>query len=225
MNIIELNKISKTYGKGEGKVKALQNVSLNIEREEFVAIMGPSGSGKTTLLNMIGLLDKPDSGKYLLDNREINSETGQNTLASLRRDKIGFVFQSFNLLARTTALDNVIMPAIYSGLKNRVNVAKKLLEQVGLGHRIKHKPNQMSGGEKQRVAIARALINNPQILLTDEPTGNLDTKTGQEIMKIFTDLNKNKGITILMITHEPEIAKHAQRSIKMRDGKISINNF
>lgn len=220
MNIIELDKISKTYGKGEAKVRALQNVSLNIEREEFVAIMGPSGSGKTTLLNMIGLLDKPDSGKYILDNREITSDTSQNTLAALRRDKIGFVFQSFNLLPRTSALDNVIMPAIYSGLRDRVNVAKKLLKQVGLEHRLKHQPNQMSGGEKQRVAIARALINNPQILLTDEPTGNLDTKSGQEIMRIFGDLNKNHGITILMITHEEEIAKHAGRSIRMRDGRV-----
>ena len=220
MNIIELKNISKTYGKGEAKVRALQSVSLKIEREEFVAIMGPSGSGKTTLLNIIGLLDKPDKGKYILENREVNNKTSANTLARLRRDKIGFVFQNFNLLARTSALDNVIMPAIYSGIKNRVNIAKKLLKQVGLEHRIDHKPNQMSGGEKQRVAIARALINNPQILLADEPTGNLDTKTGQEIMNIFSDLNKDKGITILMITHEAEIAKHAQRIIKMRDGRV-----
>jgi putative ABC transport system ATP-binding protein len=220
MNIIELDNISKTFGKGEGQVKALQNVSLSVKREEFVAIMGPSGSGKTTLLNMIGLLDKPDKGKYILDNREINSETSQNTLSLLRRDKIGFVFQTFNLLPRTSALDNVIMPAIYSGIKDRVNIAKNLLKQVGLEKRMSHEPSQMSGGEKQRVAIARALINNPQILIADEPTGNLDSKSEVEIMKIFTRLNKEKGITIVMVTHEDNIAKHAQRIVRMRDGEI-----
>lgn len=220
MNIIEIQNISKTFGKGEGQVKALQNVSLSVKREEFVAIMGPSGSGKTTLLNMIGLLDKPDKGKYILDNQEINSETAQNTLSLLRRDKIGFVFQTFNLLARTSALDNVVMPAIYSGIKDRVNIAKNLLKQVGLEKRMSHEPSQLSGGEKQRVAIARALINNPQILIADEPTGNLDSKSEVEIMKIFTRLNKEKGITIVMVTHEDNIAKHAQRIVRMRDGKI-----
>lgn len=220
MNIIKLNKICKTYGKGEAKITALSNINLEIKREEFVSIMGPSGSGKTTLLNIIGLLDKPNCGIYTLDNRIVDNTTGLNTLALLRRDKIGFVFQSFNLLPRTSALDNVILPAIYSGLKNRKEVAKKLLEQVGLKHRIKHKPNELSGGEKQRVAIARALINNPQILLLDEPTGNLDTKSGEEIMRIFDDLNKKQGITIVMITHENDIAKHSQRIIKIKDGKI-----
>ena len=220
MNIIEIDKISKTFGKGEGQVKALQNVSLSVKREEFVAIMGPSGSGKTTLLNMIGLLDKPDKGKYILNNQEINSETAQNTLSLLRRDKIGFVFQTFNLLARTSALDNVVMPAIYSGIKDRVNIAKNLLKQVGLEKRMSHEPSQLSGGEKQRVAIARALINNPQILIADEPTGNLDSKSEVEIMKIFTRLNKEKGITIVMVTHEDNIAKHAQRIVRMRDGEI-----
>ncbi len=220
MNIIELQNISKSYGKDNAKISAVKNVSLEIKREEFVAIMGPSGSGKTTLLNIVGLLDKPESGKYLLDSREINNETSQTTLAQLRRDKIGFVFQTFNLLPRTSALDNVVMPAIYSGLRDRVAIAKKLLKQVGLEKRMNHEPNQMSGGEKQRVAIARALINNPQIILADEPTGNLDTKSGADIMKIFHDLNKNKGITIVMITHEEEIAHHAQRTVKMRDGKI-----
>lgn len=220
MNIIKLDKICKTYGKGEAKITALSNINLEIKREEFVSIMGPSGSGKTTLLNIIGLLDKPNCGTYTLDNRIVDNTTGLNTLALLRRDKIGFVFQSFNLLPRTSALDNVILPAIYSGLKNRKEVAKKLLEQVGLKHRIKHKPNELSGGEKQRVAIARALINNPQILLLDEPTGNLDTKSGEEIMKIFDDLNKKQGITIVMITHENDIAKHSQRIIKIKDGKI-----
>lgn len=220
MNIIELNKIYKSFGKGAAEIKALDNINLSIKREEFVAIMGPSGSGKTTLLNIIGLLDRPDSGRYLLDNREITLQTSPHTLAALRRDKIGFIFQNFDLLARTSAMDNVIMPAIYSGLKERVKIAKKLLEQVGLGQRIHHKPSQLSGGEKQRVAIARALVNNPQIILADEPTGNLDTKSGQEIMKIFADLNKKQGITILMITHEAEIAKWAQRTIKMRDGRI-----
>jgi putative ABC transport system ATP-binding protein len=220
MNIIQIDNISKTFGKGEGQVKALQNVSIGIKREEFIAIMGPSGSGKTTLLNMIGLLDKPDTGKYLLDNREITSDTSPNILAQLRREKIGFVFQTFNLLPRTSALDNVAMPAIYSGIKNRVDLAKKLLKQVGLEKRMKHHPSQMSGGEKQRVAIARALINNPQILIADEPTGNLDSKSEVEIMKIFTRLNKENGITVVMVTHEDNIAKHAQRIVRMRDGKI-----
>ncbi len=220
MKIIEIQNISKTFGKGEGQVKALQNVSIGIKREEFIAIMGPSGSGKTTLLNMIGLLDKPDTGKYLLDNREITSDTSPNILAQLRRDKIGFVFQTFNLLPRTSALDNVAMPAIYSGIKNRVDLAKKLLKQVGLEKRLKHHPSQMSGGEKQRVAIARALINNPQILIADEPTGNLDSKSEVEIMKIFTKLNKEKGITVVMVTHEDNIAKHAQRIVRMRDGRV-----
>ena len=220
MDIIQLQNISKIYGSGEGKINALLNASLDIKREEFVAIMGPSGSGKTTLLNILGLLDKPTSGKYILDNREIDSSTSLNTLAVLRRDKIGFVFQSYNLLPRTSALDNVILPAIYSGLKDRKKIAMNLLKEVGLEKRVKHEPSQMSGGEKQRVAIARALINNPQIILADEPTGNLDTKTSAEIMKIFTDLNKKKGMTIIMITHEEDIAKSAQRVIKMRDGRI-----
>lgn len=220
MNIIELDKISKTYGKGEGKVRALRDITLNIRREDFVAIMGPSGSGKTTLLNMIGLLDKPDSGKYVLDGREVNSETSANTLSQLRRDKLGFVFQSFNLLARTTALDNVMMPAIYSNLSNAKSAAEKLLKKVGLEKRSHHKPNELSGGEKQRVAIARALINNPQIILADEPTGNLDSKSEVEIMKIFKKLNKEKGMTIVMVTHEDNIASYANRVIRMRDGKI-----
>ncbi|OGD67895.1 macrolide ABC transporter ATP-binding protein [Candidatus Berkelbacteria bacterium RIFCSPHIGHO2_12_FULL_36_9] len=220
MNIIELQNVSKTYNKGEAEIKALASVDIKIAREEFVAIMGASGSGKTTLLNIIGLLDKPNNGKYVLDNREITNETSSNTLSLLRRDKIGFVFQSFNLLPRSSALDNVIMPAIYSGLKDRAKIANKLLSQVGLEKRTRHLPNQLSGGEKQRVAIARALINNPTIILADEPTGNLDTKSGQEIMKIFSELNKNKGITIVMITHEPDIAKYAQRTIKMKDGEI-----
>jgi putative ABC transport system ATP-binding protein len=220
MNIIELKKISKTYGKGDAEIKALEDINLEIKREEFLAITGPSGSGKTTLLNIIGLLDRPDEGKYLLDNFEIDHKTSLSALATQRRDKIGFVFQSFNLLPRTSALDNVILPAIYSGLKNRKEIAKNLLNQVGLEHREKHFPNELSGGEKQRVAIARALINNPTILLADEPTGNLDSKSGQEIMKIFEQLNKDKGITIVMITHEDDIAKHAQRTIKMKDGRI-----
>lgn len=220
MNIIELKQVNKTYDKGGAAVKALQNINIAVKREEFVAIMGASGSGKTTLLNILGLLDKADSGTYLLDNKIVDNKTSLNTLANLRRDKIGFVFQSFNLLPRTSALDNVILPAIYSGLKDRKKIARDLLKQVGLEKREKFEPSKLSGGEKQRVAIARALINNPQILLADEPTGNLDTKSGQEIMKIFEKLNKEKGITIVMITHEPEIAKHAERTIKMRDGKL-----
>lgn len=220
MNIIELKKLSKVYGKNDNTVHALANINLSIKREEFVAIMGPSGSGKTTLLNILGLLDKPTHGIYNLDNKEINPHTSLNTLAQLRRDKIGFVFQNYNLLPRTSALDNVMLPAIYSGLKDRKQIAKKLLTEVGLEKRIKHEPSQMSGGEKQRVAIARSLINNPQILLADEPTGNLDTKTGEEIMKIFKKLNKEMGLTIVMVTHEDEIAEHATRIIRMRDGRI-----
>ena len=222
MNIIELKNISKTYGKGDAKIEVLKKIDLEVAREDFVAIMGPSGSGKTTLLNIVGLLDKPDEGKYILDNQEIDKQTSLNTLANLRRDKLGFVFQNFNLLPRTSALDNVILPAIYSGIKNRKKVAQELLRQVGLGHREKHWPNELSGGEKQRVAIARALINNPQILLADEPTGNLDTHSGQEIMKIFEKLNREHGITIVMITHEADIAKHAKRLVKMRDGRIIL---
>jgi len=221
MDIIKLQNVSKIYGEGgEAEVKALKNIDLNVKREEFVAVMGPSGSGKSTLLNILGLLDRPTQGSYYLDNQEIEKETSLNTLARLRRDKIGFVFQSYNLLPRTSALDNVILPAVYSGLKNRRQVAMNLLKEVGLEKRLKHEPSKMSGGEKQRVAIARALINNPQILFADEPTGNLDTKTGDEIMKIFTELNKEKGITIVMITHEPAIAKYAHRTIRMKDGKI-----
>ena len=219
MNIIELQKLSKIYGHGENEVKALINIELTIKREEFVAIMGPSGSGKTTLLNILGLLDRPSHGEYILDNKEINARTSLNTLAQLRRDKIGFVFQNYNLLPRTTALDNVMLPAIYSGLKDRKKIAMKLLKEVGLEKRIKHEPSQMSGGEKQRVAIARSLINNPQILLADEPTGNLDTQTGNEIMKIFQKLNKEMGLTIVMVTHEDEIAEYASRIIRMRDGR------
>ncbi len=219
MNIIELKKLSKIYGHGENEVKALINIELTIKREEFVAIMGPSGSGKTTLLNILGLLDRPSHGEYILDNKEINARTSLNTLAQLRRDKIGFVFQNYNLLPRTTALDNVMLPAIYSGLKDRKKIAMKLLKEVGLEKRIKHEPSQMSGGEKQRVAIARSLINNPQKLLADEPTGNLDTQTGNEIMKIFQKLNKEMGLTIVMVTHEDEIAEYASRIIRMRDGR------
>ena len=219
MNIIELKKLSKIYGHGENEVKALINIELTIKREEFVAIMGPSGSGKTTLLNILGLLDRPSHGEYILDNKEINARTSLNTLARLRRDKIGFVFQNYNLLPRTTAFDNVMLPAIYSGLKDRKKIAMKLLKEVGLEKRIKHEPSQMSGGEKQRVAIARSLINNPQILLADEPTGNLDTQTGNEIMKIFQKLNKEMGLTIVMVTHEDEIAEYASRIIRMRDGR------
>lgn len=220
MNIISLDKICKTYGKGDAKVLALQNIDLEIKKGDFAAIMGPSGSGKTTLLNILGLLDRPDCGEYILEDRQIKNKTSLNTLAKIRRDKIGFVFQNYNLLPRTSALDNVILPAIYSGIKNRKKIAMDLLEQIGLKNRVNHKPNELSGGEKQRVAIARALINNPSIILADEPTGNLDTKSGKEIMKLFEKLNQEKDITIIMITHEPEIAKHAKNIIKMKDGKI-----
>lgn len=217
--IIEIKKLTKIYGKGRTEVKALNSVDLKIAQGEFVAIMGPSGSGKSTLLNILGCLDKPTSGSYLLENKAIIEKTKAITLAKIRREKIGFIFQTFNLLPRTSALNNVILPAIYSGLKNRKQKAKELLNRVGLENRLNNKPNELSGGEQQRVSIARALMNNPQIILADEPTGNLDSKTGAGIMKLLRQLNK-EGVTIIAVTHDNNIAKQTDRIIKMEDGKI-----
>jgi len=218
--VVRLSKINKTYKSGEVAFQALKNVSLEIKKGEFVAIVGASGSGKSTLMHIIGLLDKATSGKYEL-NGEDTSFFGEDNLAQKRNKKIGFVFQSFNLLARTSALDNVSLPLMYAGIDShqRRKLAKEKLEQVGLGDKLTSFPNQLSGGQQQRVAIARALVTNPEILLADEPTGNLDSKSGKEIMQIFKKLH-SEGKTIIMITHEADIAKDARRTIKIRDGEI-----
>lgn len=219
-NLIRITDIVKVYEMGEEKLYALQGVSLDIAKNEYVAIMGPSGSGKSTLMNIIGCLDTPTSGTYILNGRDVH-EMDDNELAEIRNKEIGFVFQTFNLLSRSDALHNVELPLIYSGVpkSERIQRAREALESVGLGDRIKHKPNELSGGQRQRVAVARALINRPSILLADEPTGNLDTKTGEEIMMLFEELNQ-KGNTIIIVTHEESIARHARRIVKIRDGKI-----
>lgn len=218
--MIKVNNISKIYKTGEVEVVALDNVSFEIKKGEFVAIMGPSGSGKSTLMHILGALDLPTSGKYLLDGEDIG-KLSDDQLAEIRNKKIGFVFQSFNLLPRTTALRNTSIPMIFAGIpkEKRLNRAKKYLRMMGLEDRLNHTPNQLSGGEQQRVAIARAMSMNPSILLADEPTGNIATTQGEEIMKIFKNLNK-QGHTIVMITHEAPIAEHAKRIIYLRDGKI-----
>jgi len=220
MSLISLSHISKIYQSGELKVKALDDISFEVEKGEFVAIMGPSGSGKSTLMHILGLLDRPTSGKYLLEEMD-TSKFSDEELAKIRNKKIGFVFQFFNLLPRTTALRNVMVPMIYGGVKpqEREKKARQLLEAVGLGKRIYHTSSQLSGGEQQRVAIARALAMNPAIILADEPTGNIATNQAQEVMKIFQKLNK-EGHTIVLITHEPDIAEYAKRIISLRDGKI-----
>jgi putative ABC transport system ATP-binding protein len=221
MNVIELIKVSKVYDMGaEVQVNALKDISLSIERSEYVAIMGPSGSGKTTLMNILGCLDTPTSGKYLFDGVDV-SDMDDNELAKIRNQGIGFVFQTFNLIPRSDAVHNVELPLIYSGVPaaERKERARKTLEMVGLGDRVHHKPNELSGGQRQRVAIARALINNPSIILADEPTGNLDSKTGDEIMVFFEELHKH-GNTIILVTHEEYIAEHAKRIIRIRDGGI-----
>jgi putative ABC transport system ATP-binding protein len=216
--MIELDNITKIYKMGRTEVVALNGVSLRIEPREMVSIIGPSGSGKSTLMHIIGCLDKPTSGQYRLGGVEV-SKLNDNKLAEIRNKKVGFVFQSFNLLPRNTALDNVELPLIYGGAGNRRQRALQALESVGLAQRAHHRPNELAGGEQQRVAIARALINNPSLILADEPTGNLDTQTSKEIMLLFQKLNE-QGITIVLVTHEADIAAYTQRSIKMRDGKI-----
>lgn len=218
--LIHVSHLTKIYQTGTTETVALSDVSFDIEKGEFVAIMGPSGSGKSTLMHMIGALDTPTSGTYILDGDDVSKLT-EDQLALIRNKKIGFVFQAFNLLPRRSALKNVMLPMIYAGIsrEKRLPEAKKYLEMVGLGNRLEHTTNQLSGGQQQRVAIARALAINPAIILADEPTGNLASVQGEEIMNIFKDLNE-KGHTIVMITHEPDIAEHAKRIIQVKDGKL-----
>jgi putative ABC transport system ATP-binding protein len=220
MALIETRDLWKSYQMGDEAIHALRGVSISIERGEYVAIMGPSGSGKSTLMNLIGCLDTPSKGTYLLNEKEV-SLMNDNELARIRNEEIGFVFQTFNLLPRATALHNVELPLVYAGMgkADRLAQAKAAIEKVELTHRMTHRPNELSGGQRQRVAIARALVNNPSILLADEPTGNLDSKTGVEIMALFARLHQG-GNTIILVTHEADIAAYAHRVIAIRDGKV-----
>ncbi|MEZ7605771.1 MULTISPECIES: ABC transporter ATP-binding protein [Streptococcus] len=222
--LIDLRNINKTYRNGDQELKVLKNINLTVEEGEFVAIMGPSGSGKSTLMNIIGMLDRPSTGEYFLENEDV-ANLGDKKLAKVRNNQIGFVFQQFFLLSKLNALQNVELPLIYAGVSqgSRKNLAKQYLEKVDLGTRMTHLPSELSGGQKQRVAIARALVNNPSIILADEPTGALDTKTGEQIMELLTELNA-EGKTIIMVTHEPEIAAYAKRQIVIRDGVISSDS-
>jgi putative ABC transport system ATP-binding protein len=217
---IDMLDVTKTYSLGDVKVEALRGVSFTIARGEYVAIMGPSGSGKSTLMNLLGCLDRPTTGRYLLDAVDV-STLGDDALAAIRLKKLGFVFQGFNLLARTSALKNVALPLFYAGVgtRERNALASGRLVEVGLGDRVDHKPNELSGGQQQRVAIARALVNDPAVLLADEPTGNLDSQTSEEIMDVFEHLNRD-GRTIIMVTHDEDVAGHARRIIRLRDGRI-----
>ena len=218
--LIQIRDLHRVYQVGESQVRALNGVDLDIDTNEYVAIMGPSGSGKSTLMNILGCLDTPSQGSYMLKGKEIAERT-DDELARIRNSEIGFVFQTFNLLARADALHNVELPLVYAGLKHeeRRKRARESLELVGLGDRMKHRPNELSGGQRQRVAIARALVNKPSIILADEPTGNLDSRTGEEIMAAFEAIWK-AGNTVILVTHEPDIAEHARRVVRMRDGKI-----
>jgi putative ABC transport system ATP-binding protein len=223
--LIDIRDITKVYEMGEEKVHALSGVSLGVERGEYVAIMGPSGSGKSTLMNLVGCLDTPTSGSYVLNGKEVARMT-DDELAAIRNQEIGFVFQTFNLLPRTSAIQQVELPLVYAGLprKERRERAVNSLKAVGLGDRMNHTPNEMSGGQRQRVAVARALINDPSILLADEPTGNLDSQTGAEIMALFDELNA-RGNTIVVVTHEEDIAAHARRIVRLKDGKITSDEI
>jgi len=218
--VIEIKNLVKNFRLGSQTIHVLKALSININKNEFVALMGPSGSGKSTLMNIIGCLDTPTSGQYILNNKDV-SKLSDNELAEIRNKEIGFIFQTFNLLPRSSALENVALPLVYAGFakKEREEKAAFVLEQVGLADRMKHKPNELSGGQRQRVAVARALVNNPSIILADEPTGNLDTKTSYEIMGLFDTIHKN-GNTIVLVTHEEDIAKHAHRVIRLRDGIV-----
>jgi putative ABC transport system ATP-binding protein len=220
--VIRIEDITKVYQMGEVQVHALRGVSMRVEPGEIMTIMGPSGSGKSTLMNVIGCLDQPTSGTYWLDGEQVG-RLDDDQLAAIRNRKIGFVFQTFNLLARTTALENVMLPLIYAGISRaeRVRRAREALEAVGLGERLEHTPNELSGGQQQRVAIARALVNQPSIILADEPTGNLDSRSGREVMEILQRLNREQGLTVVMVTHDPVIAHHTRRILHLYDGRIA----
>lgn len=219
-DVIEAEGLTKVYQMGAVQVRALGGVSFKIKRGEVVAIMGPSGSGKSTLMNILGCLDRPTAGRYVLDGEAVES-LNDDQLAAIRNRKVGFVFQSFNLLSRTTALGNVELPLRYAGWReDRRERARRALQAVGLGDRVRHRPTELSGGEQQRVAIARALVNDPAIIMADEPTGNLDSKVGQEIMNLLLDLNRERGTTLIIVTHDPNIGSQAQRIIRLRDGLL-----
>jgi len=224
-DIIKVVDIRKTYVMGVEEVHALKSISIDISKNEYVALMGPSGSGKSTLMNLLGCLDTPSAGHYYLNGEDV-SDMEDSELAEVRNRQIGFIFQTFNLLPKLSSLDNVALPLVYSGMSidNRLEKAFQVLESVGLGDRVEHKPNELSGGQRQRVAIARALVNDPAIILADEPTGNLDTKTSIEIMSIFEEIHKN-GNTIILVTHEPDIAEHAHRIIRLRDGLVESDEI
>lgn len=224
-NVIEIRNIIRDFKLGQEIVHVLKGIDLDIKRGEYVAIMGPSGSGKSTLMNLLGCLDTPTAGSYNLNGNDV-SQMSDDELADIRNTEIGFVFQTFNLLPRTTALDNVALPMVYAGFskKDRIARATEVLTDVGLADRMDHKPNQLSGGQRQRVAVGRALVNKPSIILADEPTGNLDSKTGIEIMKLFGDIHA-AGNTVIMVTHEEDIAAHAKRVIRLRDGVIESDTF
>jgi putative ABC transport system ATP-binding protein len=223
--IIQIESLKKVYRMGHEEIFALKDISLNIYKNEYVAIMGPSGSGKSTLMNIVGCLDSPTSGLYFLNQTDVSNMT-DNELAHVRNKEIGFVFQTFNLLPRASALENVAMPLVYAGLSRtaRLEIAEKTLKDVGLGDRMKHNPNELSGGQRQRVAVARALVNSPSIILADEPTGNLDSKTSYEIMGLFNELHK-KGNTIILVTHEEDIALYAHRIVRLKDGIIESDKL